>query len=116
MIAGPGGPREDGNGVSQLYAQRMTMTQMAIRIPVDDAAALDAEALERRTTRSELVRIAVAEHLLRRRRLSDPWSALAAEGKLIPATRTLDLAKPLPTLTGPSLSELLADDRGDQRY
>jgi predicted transcriptional regulator len=94
----------------------MTMLQMAIRIPQDDAAELDAEALELRTTRSELVRLAVAEHLVRRRRLSDPWSALAAEGKLIPATRTLDLTTPLPALEGPSLSELLAADRGDQRY
>ena len=94
----------------------MTMTQMAIRIPKDDAAELDAEALERRTTRSELVRLAVAEHLMRRRRLSDPWSALAAEGKLIPATRSLDLTAPLPTLEGASLSELLAADRGDQRF
>ncbi len=92
------------------------MTQMAIRIPRDDAAELDAEALERRTTRSELVRLAVAEHLLRRRRLSDPWAALEAEGKLIPATRTLDLTTPLPTLEGPSLSELLAADRDEQRY
>jgi hypothetical protein len=92
------------------------MLQMAIRIPQDDAAELDAEARELRITRSELVRVAVAEHLMRRRRLSDPWSALTAEGKLIPATRSLDLTTPLPTLAGPSLSELLAADRSDQRY
>ncbi len=94
----------------------MTMTQMAIRIAEADAAELDAEALERSTTRSELVRQAVAEHLMRRRRLIDPWSALAAEGKLIPATRTLDLTVPLPTLEGASMSELLAADRAEQRY
>jgi Ribbon-helix-helix protein, copG family len=94
----------------------MTMLQMAIRIPQEDAAELDAEAIESRTTRSELVRLAVAEHLMRRRRLTDPWSALAAEGKLIPATRTLDLTSPLPVLSGPSLSQLLADDRDGQRY
>jgi len=35
----------------------------------------------------ELVRRAVAEHLMRRRRLTDPWAALAAEGKVIPAIR-----------------------------
>ncbi len=92
------------------------MLQMAIRIPQDDAAELDAEALELQTTRSELVRLAVAEHLVRRRRLSDPWSALMAEGKLVPAARILDLTTPLPILEGPSLSELLAADRGDQRY
>ena len=94
----------------------MTMTQMAIRIAEEDAAELDAEALELRTTRSELVRKAVTEHLMRRRRLTDPWSVLAAEGKLLPATRSLDLTSPLPTLDGTSLSELLAADRGAQRY
>ncbi len=94
----------------------MTMTQMAIRIAEEDAAELDAEALELRTTRSELVRRAVAEHLMRRRRLTDPWAALAAEGKLIPATQTLDLTAPLPTLEGTSLSELLEADRAEQRY
>ena len=82
----------------------------------EDAAELDAEALELRTTRSELVRQAVAEHLMRRRRLTDPWAALAAEGKVIPATQRLDLTAPLPTLEGPSLSELLATDRAEQRY
>ena len=92
------------------------MTQMAIRIPQEDAAELDVEASERQTTRSELVRLAVAEHLMRRRRLTDPWSVLVGEGKLIPATRTLDLTSPLPALAGPSLTELLADDRDGQRY
>lgn len=93
----------------------MTMMQMAVRIAEADAAALDAEALELRTTRSELVRLAVAEHIMRRRRLTDPWSALVAEGRLIPTTRELDLTSPLPTLHGTALSELLEADRSAQR-
>lgn len=86
---------------------------MAVRLGAADVAELDAEAVELAMTRSELVRLAITEHLLRRRRLRDPWSALEAEGKLIPATHSLDLTSPLPTLPGPSMSKLLDIDRAD---
>lgn len=94
----------------------MTMTQMAIRIPAEDAMELDAEAAEQRTTRSELVRLAVAQYLTRRRQVNDPWSVLVIEGAVIPATRKLDLTTPLPVLGGRSLSDALESDRSEQRY
>ena len=43
--------------------------------------------------------------------------ALIDEGLVIPATRALsDLPPPLPAGDGPTLSELLAEDRDGQRY
>jgi Ribbon-helix-helix protein, copG family len=92
------------------------MMQMAIRIPAEDALELDAEAAEKRTTRSELVRLAVAEHIARRRHASDPWAALVLDGSVIPATRELDLSTPLPVMAGRSLSDALEDDRSEQRF
>jgi hypothetical protein len=92
------------------------MIQMAIRIPAEDALELDAEAAEKRTTRSELVRLAVAEHLTRRRHASDPWSVLVLQGEVIPPKRPLDLTTPLPVLSGRSLSDALESERDEQRY